>query len=101
LFHYVAYQVYFVNTDSFSNNLMIWRKNTEFTPDAPYGHDGRWRWMLFDLDWGMGFHLHNQIKFDGDIVEYDMLQHVLSDEQRMTLFRVLMSNEEARSMFIE
>src|SRR5699024_9925352 len=23
LFHYVAYQVYFVNTDSFSNNLMI------------------------------------------------------------------------------
>ncbi|MDX9865123.1 MAG: CotH kinase family protein, partial [Anaerolineaceae bacterium] len=24
-------------------------------PSAPYGHDGRWRWMLYDTDFGFGF----------------------------------------------
>jgi len=53
---YQISQVFFGNTDWPHNNLAIWRLRTEaYEKDAPYGHDGRWRWMLFDTDHGFGY----------------------------------------------
>lgn len=95
---YVAYQVYFANTDSFGNNLTIWRKNVEYTPNAPHGHDGRWRWMLYDLDWGMGYGL---LGTEGDPVEFNMIEYAQSDSEYMTLFRNIIKNENAKERFIE
>ncbi|NLK40759.1 MAG: DUF1080 domain-containing protein, partial [Planctomycetes bacterium] len=47
--------IYFNNTDWPGNNNDWWRKHTDaYEPGAPYGHDGRWRWMLFDTDFGFG-----------------------------------------------
>ena len=44
------------NTDWPGNNVMFWRLKTDsYQPNAPYGHDGRWRWLLFDTDFGFGF----------------------------------------------
>lgn len=94
---YVSYQVYYANTDSFSNNIMLWRKNVDYSPNAPQGHDGRWRWMLFDLDWGMGLKVPN---YDGDPVTYNMIDHMLQDEERMILFKSLMENEDIKEKFI-
>ncbi len=52
--HQVA-QIYFMNTDWPGNNLQYWRKMTPaYQPNAPYGHDGRWRWMIKDTDFGFG-----------------------------------------------
>lgn len=52
--HQVA-EIYFMNTDWPGNNLQYWRKMTPaYQPDAPYGHDGRWRWMIKDTDFGFG-----------------------------------------------
>jgi hypothetical protein len=43
------------NHDWPGNNLDYWRLRTEdFDPDAPYGHDGRWRWLLYDMDFCFG-----------------------------------------------
>lgn len=98
--HYVAYQVYYANTDSFSNNMRVWRKNNDIIENAPKGHDGRWRWMFFDLDWGMGLRLHGSLNATGNIVDYNMIQHVLKDERRMSLFRNLMENEQAKEKFV-
>lgn len=47
---YYIVEIYFSNIDWPNNNIRYWRLNTEYNPDAPYGHDGRWRWMVFDLD---------------------------------------------------
>jgi hypothetical protein len=48
-------QIYYRNTDWPGNNIDFWRLRTEYyNPDAPYGHDGRWRWMLNDTDYGFG-----------------------------------------------
>lgn len=48
-------QIYFNNTDWPANNNDWWRKQTDsYDPTAPYGHDGRWRWMLYDTDFGFG-----------------------------------------------
>lgn len=43
--HQIA-QIYFDNRDA-GGNIRFWR---------PRRDDGRWRWILFDTDWGMGLH---------------------------------------------
>lgn len=51
--HY-ACEVYCANTDWPGNNLGVWRVRTSYNPAAPYGHDGRWRWAIYDTDNGFG-----------------------------------------------
>jgi hypothetical protein len=52
--HFIA-NIYARNTDWPHNNIEFWRKKTEqYEPDAPYGQDGRWRWVLKDTDFGFG-----------------------------------------------
>jgi len=47
--------IYFSNTDWPQNNIRFWRlKTSSYTPDAPFGHDGRWRWLMFDQDYAFG-----------------------------------------------
>lgn len=47
---YFISNIFLENADWPVNNIVYWRKNTAFTPNAPYGHDGRWRWMAHDMD---------------------------------------------------
>ncbi|MCH8559046.1 MAG: CotH kinase family protein, partial [Balneolia bacterium] len=47
-------QIYFRNTDWPGNNKQYWKTSNSYDPDAPFGLDGRWRWMLFDTDFGFG-----------------------------------------------
>lgn len=42
--------IFLVNTDWPGNNIEYWRTRREPDPTAPKGHDGRWRWIMFDLD---------------------------------------------------
>ncbi len=50
---YQIANIYFRNTDWPGNNIDFWRKRTDGPQDdAPPGHDGRWRWLLFDTDFG-------------------------------------------------
>jgi hypothetical protein len=52
--NFIAYnvaEIYVANYDWPGNNIRFWRKRTTgYVPDAPYGHDGRWRWLMYDLD---------------------------------------------------
>jgi hypothetical protein len=43
---YNVAQIYFDNQDA-GGNIRYWRPQTE---------DGRWRWILYDTDWGFGLH---------------------------------------------
>ena len=59
---YQAIEIYIANADWPHNNIRYWRKRTEAEGSlANAGHDGRWRWMLFDTDlsyshpWSGGF----------------------------------------------
>lgn len=48
---YFISNIYFDNIDWPGNNIVYWRKKTNgFVPNAPYGHDGRWRWLAHDMD---------------------------------------------------
>ncbi|HQX04823.1 MAG TPA: CotH kinase family protein, partial [Flavobacterium sp.] len=48
---YFIANIYCQNDDWPGNNIIYWRKRTTgFVPNAPYGHDGRWRWAIHDMD---------------------------------------------------
>jgi hypothetical protein len=47
---YFATEIFLNNVDWPGGNIRYWRKNTPYNPLAEYGHDGRWRWGLQDLD---------------------------------------------------
>ena len=53
---YVIAQVYSRNSDWPTNNVKWWRKRVPYSPNAPEGHDGRWRWLAYDMDFGFGWH---------------------------------------------
>ena len=48
--NYVITEFFFANTDWPGNNVKYWR------PQTP---DGRWRWIIFDLDFGLGLYDHS------------------------------------------
>jgi hypothetical protein len=47
--------IFSMNTDWPGNNSLYWRYLRDgYDPNALNGRDGRWRWMLLDLDFGFG-----------------------------------------------
>ncbi|WP_460971805.1 CotH kinase family protein, partial [Spirosoma migulaei] len=52
---YQISEIYSGNFDWPYNNQQLWRKRTsQYLPNAPKGHDGRFRWMMNDMDWTLG-----------------------------------------------
>ena len=52
---YYITEIYSANYDWPYNNLKLWRKSgSNIDPNLGYGHDGKWRWFLYDLDSGLG-----------------------------------------------
>ncbi len=49
---YQIAQIFLNNTDWPGNNITFWRKRTAYDPHASGSHDGRWRWLMFDVDFG-------------------------------------------------
>ena len=49
---YLIAEIYSANADWPGNNLKLWR------PDTP---EGRWRWMIFDMDFGFGGNAEGQV----------------------------------------
>jgi hypothetical protein len=97
---YYSAEIYFQNTDWPTNNIDFWRTKVDFDPGAPKGHDGRWRWLFYDVDRAFGL-----FESDGFDYNYNMMEHVtrpLSDDREWPnlLFRNLLENESFRHDFI-
>ncbi len=53
--NYNAWQIFAANGDWPGNNTRLWRSvAADRRPEARPTHDGRWRWILFDTDFGLG-----------------------------------------------
>lgn len=50
---FIIANVYFCNSDWPNNNVKFWRYDAK--SDSLFAKDGRWRWMLYDTDWGFGY----------------------------------------------
>ncbi len=50
---YNLLRIYSGDDDGANKHIHVWRVKTGYDPDAPYGHDGRWRWQTWDIDYAM------------------------------------------------
>ncbi len=101
---YVVAQVYSGNMDWPHSNTDFWRKKTDFNPEAPFGHDGRWRWIFKDFDVGFG-----QIWIDSDwygneykinYLERAINNDVIPKYNIVPILIKLLDNENYRNYFI-
>ncbi|MCH8546380.1 MAG: CotH kinase family protein [Cryomorphaceae bacterium] len=91
---YVIAQVFSRNSDWPDNNIKWWRKRVPYTPGAPEGHDGRWRWLAYDMDFGFGWHRGlNE-------VNQNTLQIARDEAEVGVLLRNLWPNADYRRYFI-
>lgn len=81
---YYIIQIYCRNTDWPGNNLAYWKYLDGEPSNSLRGHDGRWRWLLFDLDFGFGL--------DFDYVRISGQPHGPNDASHNTLAFVLDAN---------
>lgn len=51
---YMCSEIYLSNADWVYSNVVIWRKTGAYDPGAGPGLDGRFRWLMYDLDGGFG-----------------------------------------------
>jgi len=98
---YNILQIFFRNTDWPGNNIDFWRYSGPPNPHITE-QDGRWRWLVFDLDFGFGL-------LEGhSAVEFDMLQFVLDPVEATYanqpwasfLLRSLLENHDFRDAFL-
>lgn len=103
--NFVDYQIvniYGCNRDWPGNNSKAWRIRTEYNPNAEYGHDGRIRWLVFDLDFSFG--LYNPSAVNQDYLAAATMEGGKSwpTQDGSTLFlRSLLKNEEFRTYFAQ
>ncbi|MFT3794524.1 CotH kinase family protein [Flavobacterium sp.] len=95
--------IYASNLDWPHNNVEFWRKhNAAFESEAPYGQDGRWRWVLKDTDFGFGnsdapnAFLHNTLSFATSVGG----DPITNPEWSTFLFRKLLENNTFKTNFI-
>jgi hypothetical protein len=68
--NFIDYQIsniFFSNRDWPRNNVDFWRMRKEYDDFAEYGQDGRYRWLLYDTDFGFGLYgqsvSHNTLEY--------------------------------------
>lgn len=85
--NYYITEIYVNNHDWLHQNIKCWREH----------HHGKWRWLLYDMDWG----------FSGEFFwmteEYkdNTLQWVLDQGQQSLLFRNLIMNHDFKTEFAQ
>jgi len=93
--NYQVAEIYSANTDWPDSNLRYWRFKTD-SPNlnAAPGMDGRWRWILFDVDHGFGY------EDQYDSYEHRTLEVAEQIEYDGFLFSSLLKNEAFQIQFI-
>jgi len=100
--NYYISNIYFNNTDWPGGNIKFWRKITDdYIEDAPYGHDGRWRWLLYDTDFG--FQLYGSI--EEGLVSHNNIENAAGETEKrpnssQKLLNNLLKNEIYRNRFV-
>ncbi|MCH8568302.1 MAG: CotH kinase family protein [Balneolales bacterium] len=86
----VVMGIYSSNTDWPRTNVRVWRTRNEFDPEAG-PKDGRWRWLLNDIDFGFGLFQNASHNYFGAI---------MNENWEGELLMSLMDNESFKHSFI-
>lgn len=95
---YFISEIFLGNADWPNSNIKFWRKRTQSSQSINAGHDGKWRWLLFDLDGSFGGSCNDVY------VTFNTLNWALRDdtdfEKYTALFRNLIENDNYKTDFI-
>ena len=86
--NYFIAEMYVCNRDWLHQNIKYWREHSA---------DGKWRWLLYDMDWGFG----GQDPRIPGLFNVNMLQWVLEQGWASYLFQRLMLNKDFRDEFAQ
>lgn len=93
---YMVSQLFINNTDWPGNNIKFWKRNGAPDPQQPLGHDGRWRWLLYDLETGFKNADENTIAYAASPVQTTNFNPPWST----LLFRRLLQSADFRDQFV-
>jgi hypothetical protein len=90
---WVIAEIYFNNTDWPTNNVKMWRPKTE---------SGKFRWILFDLDWSYGYQRTRLGPEDENTYKANTLTWALGPGKMFTgtMLRQFLDNNQFRTEFI-
>ena len=100
--------VFFGNTDWPGNNVRAWRSvATNRAEGAPVGHDARWRYMLYDTDFGFGLNFY-YVPGNADFAGHDTLafaasangQDFSNQADATMMLRRFLENDDFRRAFV-
>jgi hypothetical protein len=95
---YLSSEIFLGNADWPNSNIKFWRNRTVPGNSVNKGHDGKWRWILFDLDGSFGGTCNDVF------VTFNTLDWALRDDQSFAkytvLFRNLIENDQYKTDFI-
>lgn len=87
--NYQILQIFSGNLDWPQNNNVFWRlKTSEHIQNDSMVYDGRWRWVLNDMD------------FAFNASSLNLMEHATGDHESALLLRVLLKNEDFRNKFL-
>lgn len=95
---YMASEIYLSNSDWVYSNVVIWRKTGAYVPGAGAGHDGKFRWAMYDLDGGFGGACDNAYYTINTLEAATVETGTYSSYTRF--FRGMLLNETFRNKFI-
>jgi hypothetical protein len=78
---YIDYQIteiFYHNNDWITNNVSQWREKVPSNNDHPKGRSGKWRWFLFDTDFGARYYGSNLL--DHAIENQYILKRLLTNQ---------------------
>lgn len=85
--------LYFCNSDWPNNNVRFWKyKGKTRMEDSLSARNGKWRWMLYDMDWGMGYN-------SASTSDQNLLPKATQRGSVGVIFSALLKNAEFRSEF--
>ena len=93
MFFYYAFQIFMGNEDWPHNNMRRWRytgPELGLTPET----DGRWRYVIFDLDWTLGL-------YGDDYTKPTFYRVISSDEPRSRLLANILTRPDMQARFAE
>jgi hypothetical protein len=86
--NYFITEIYVCNHDWLHQNIKCWREHSA---------DGRWRWLLYDMDWGFG----GQDPNIAEPYKDNSIQWVLEQGPASVLFQQLILNKNFRDEFAQ
>lgn len=95
---YMASEIFLSNEDWVYSNVNIWRKNGDFDPSKPVGHDGKFRWAIYDLDGAFGGSCSNAFYTVNTLAAATIIGGDFSSYSRF--FRGMLGSDEFKHKYI-